>query len=67
MKQATEQERFRELPSYDECESVGDSGTALQKFIWNNEPAKESEAVKFRETLRDVLTDVQRYARGEND
>lgn len=55
--------QFRELPSYDECSSVGSTGTPLQRFIWNNEPAKNSEAQKFRDDLREVLTDVTHYAK----
>lgn len=53
------------LPSWADCElAVGDGqATALQQFIYDNEPAGKSDALMFRMQLLNVVLEAQRLAR----
>jgi hypothetical protein len=49
-----------DLPSWEESEAAHDAGTAtaLQEFIYCNEPAGKDEMKQFREMLTDVIGEI---------
>lgn len=47
---------IKDIPKWSECEENSDS--ALDRFIYDNEPANNEEATVFRANLVDVLNEA---------